>query len=105
MRKLPNRFTNFVETYPAVGTAYRELSEAASGAGPIDKKTQSLVKLGIAIASELEGGTHSAARKALDAGCTAEELRHVAILAVTTIGFPTMMKGLSWVDDVISGAK
>lgn len=105
MRKLPERFTTFLETYPEVGAAYNSLGKAAAAAGPLDKRTQLLVKLGISISAGLEGGAHSAARKALDAGCTAEELRHVAILSVTTIGFPSMMKGLSWVDDVIEGVK
>jgi alkylhydroperoxidase/carboxymuconolactone decarboxylase family protein YurZ len=37
----------------------------------------------------------------VEAGCSAEEIRHVALLGVTTIGFPNMMKTLSWVEDVI----
>ncbi len=105
MRKVPERFTSFLREHPEVGAAYQQLGKAAANSGPLDKRTQLLVKLGIAIAAELEGGTHSAARKALDAGCKPDELRHVAMLAVTTIGFPAMMKGLSWVDDVIEGAK
>src|SRR4051812_45734408 len=101
MANLPKHFTDFVETYPAVGKAYGELGKAVSEAGPLDKKTQLLVKVGIAIAAGLEGGTHSNARKALEAGATPDELRHTAILALTTIGFPSMMKGLAWVDDVL----
>jgi alkylhydroperoxidase/carboxymuconolactone decarboxylase family protein YurZ len=103
MRKVPERFTKFIQDYPEVGRSYTSLGKAAAGAGPLEVKTQLLVKLGIAIAADLEGGAHSAARKALDAGCSPEELRHTAILAVTTLGFPSMMKGLSWVDDVIEG--
>lgn len=101
MRKLPSRFTSFIESHPEIGKAYSDLGKAVSEAGPLDKKTQQLVKVGIAISANLEGGTHSAARKALDAGCTPDELRHVAMLAVTTIGFPSMMKGLMWVEDVL----
>lgn len=101
MRKVPDRFTSFVRDYPAVGAAHQELGKAVTEAGPLDKKAQLLIKLGIAIGAGLEGGTHSAARKALDGGCTPDELRHAAILATTTLGFPSMMKGLAWVDDVI----
>lgn len=101
MRKLPDRFTKFIREYPEVGDAYQALGKAVTASGPLDKKTQLLVKLGIAIGAGLEGGSHSAARKALDAGCTPEELRHAAILATTTLGFPAMMKGLSWVDEII----
>ena len=72
-------------------------------AGPLDAKSVALVKLALALGSELEGGTHSAVRKALDAGCTREELLHVSLLATTTMGFPAMMRGRSWVLDVVDG--
>jgi 4-carboxymuconolactone decarboxylase len=104
MATLPKHFTDFVAAYPAVGHAYGDLGKAVSEAGPLDKKTQLLVKVGISIAAGLEGGTHSNARKAMEAGATADELRHAAILALTTIGFPGMMKGLTWVEDVIGAA-
>jgi 4-carboxymuconolactone decarboxylase len=105
MRDIPKAYTNFIDEYPEIGTAYHELGKAVATAGPLDQKTRFLIKIGIAVAAGLEGGTHSAARKALDAGCTPEELRHAVLQALTTIGFPSMMKGLSWVDDVISGEK
>jgi alkylhydroperoxidase/carboxymuconolactone decarboxylase family protein YurZ len=101
MRKPPEHFTKFVERYPDVGEAHRRLGAAATAAGPLDSKTAALVKLGVAIAAGGEGAGHSAARKALDAGCTADELRHAAILSVTTLGFPSMMRGLAWVEDVL----
>ena len=69
----------------------------------LDAKSVALVKLALALAAELEGGTHSAVRKALDAGCTREELLHVTLLATTTIGFPAMMRARSWVLDVLDG--
>jgi 4-carboxymuconolactone decarboxylase len=101
MSNLPKHFTDFVESYPEVGKAYNDLGKAVSKAGPLDKKTQLLVKVGISIAAGLEGGTHSNARKAIEAGASADELRHTAILCVTTIGFPSMMKGLAWIEDVL----
>ncbi len=102
MSKLPKRFTTFVENYPRVGAAYQELSEAIGEAGPLDEKSRALVKLGLCIGAGLEGGTHSQARKALEAGATPDELRHAAMQAMTTLGFPTMMRGLSWIEDVIA---
>ena len=104
MRKLPDRYVAFVNDHPAVGEAYQALGAAVTQAGPLDKKTQLLVKVGVCIAAGLEGGTHSACRKALDAGCTPEELRHCALQALTSIGFPAMMKGLVWVDDIVKDA-
>ena len=41
-------------------------------------------------------------RKALSLGASADELRAVAMLAVTTCGFPTAIAGLGWIDEVIS---
>ena len=101
MAKLPKRFTDFVATYPAVGAAYGELGKAVSGAGPLDAKTQCLIKVGLSIASGHEGGTHSNTRKALEAGATPDEVRHAAMVGLTTIGFPAMMRGLAWVEDVL----
>jgi alkylhydroperoxidase/carboxymuconolactone decarboxylase family protein YurZ len=38
-------------------------------------------------------------RHALDAGLTREELDHVAVLAITTLGYPSAMRALSWIRD------
>jgi alkylhydroperoxidase/carboxymuconolactone decarboxylase family protein YurZ len=48
----------------------------------------------------MEGAVHSHTR-ALEAGCTPGEIRHVVLLATMTIGFPAMMSAMSWVDDVL----
>jgi len=101
MPKLPKRYTQFMEKYPGVGTAYRALGDAVAEAGPLDAKTRALVKIGIAIGARQEGAAHSHTRKALEAGATAGEIRHAALQATTTIGFPSMMAGLSWIDDVL----
>ena len=49
----------------------------------------------------MEGAVHSHTRRAVEAGCTSAEIRQVALLGTTTIGFPSMMKTLSWVEDII----
>ncbi|MDX1740230.1 MAG: carboxymuconolactone decarboxylase family protein [Rhodothermales bacterium] len=103
MTKLPTRFSAFLRDYPHVGDAYRSLGDATMGAGPLDKKTAQLVKLGIAIGLRHEGAVHAHCRKALEAGCTADEIRHATVLATTTMGFPSMMAALTWVDDVLDG--
>lgn len=103
MSKLPKRFTKFLESYPAVGNAYRSLGDAVLDAGPLDRRSQALVKLGIAIGARSEGSVHSHVRKCREAGISAEEIRHAVLQATTTIGFPNMMAALSWADDVLSG--
>ncbi len=61
----------------------------------------SLVKLAISIGAGLEGAAHSHCRKAIEVGCSPDDLRHVALLSAPTIGFPTMMRARSWVEDVV----
>ena len=102
---LPGRFVRFQQTYPDLFKCYEELGKAAGAAGPLDKKQIALVKLAIAAGARMEGAVHSHCRRALEAGCTAEEIRHTILLAITTLGFPSMMACLSWVDEIIDGNK
>lgn len=60
------------------------------------------MKLGIAIGALAEGAVRSNVRKALNEGASAEEVRQVAVLAITTAGFPTTIAALGWVDEVLS---
>lgn len=101
MGRLPKRYVKFFEDYPAVGQAYEAYGEAIAHAGPLDERTRNLVKLAISLSTRQEGGAKSHAHKALQAGATREELRHVALLLAPTVGFPTMMAGLSWIDSVL----
>jgi 4-carboxymuconolactone decarboxylase len=103
-RKIPTRFQQFGQKYPAIMRAYESLGEATQHAGPLDIRSRALVKLAIAIGALREGAVHSHARRALQAGCAPDEIRHVALLATTTLGFPSMMAALTWVEDVL-GAK
>ena len=41
------------------------------------------------------------ARQALAEGLAPAEIRHVALLAVTTTGWPASAAALSWVDDIL----
>ena len=97
---IPKRFKKFKEDFPKVAEAYENLGNAVHSAGPLDNKTRALVKLGISAGARLEGGFHSHVRKAIDAGVTKEEMVHAAMLALPTIGLPSMMAALSWIDDV-----
>jgi len=101
MAQLPKRYTDFLATYPKVAKAYHDLGDACSQAGPLEEKVRALVRLGIAVGRQHEGAVHSHARKALEAGASAKEIRHAVLLSTTTIGFPAMMAALSWVDDVL----
>ena len=82
-------------------SAVEQLGEAAAGAGPLDEKTKELVQLGAAAALRSEGAVHSHARRALELGASADDVRHALVLLTSTIGFPTVAAALSWADDVI----
>jgi alkylhydroperoxidase/carboxymuconolactone decarboxylase family protein YurZ len=98
---LPHAYRRLAKEHPDVIKAYESLGDAVRAAGPLDVKTAALVKLALALGSGLEGGAHSAVRKSLEAGCTREEVLHVALLGTTTMGFPAMMRARSWVLDVL----
>ncbi len=102
MEKLPKRYTEFLKNYPDVGAAYTALGEAVANAGPLDAKTRELVKIGVSVGARMESAVRSHTRRALEAGATPEEVRHAALQATTTVGFPNMMAGLNWVDEVLA---
>lgn len=98
---LPEAYTSFRDDFPQLASALDALGAAGDEAGPLDEKAQRLVKLGLAIGTESEGAVRSNARKALAAGANPAELRHAAVLAITTCGFPTAIAGLGWIDEVL----
>lgn len=98
---IPKPYQQMHETYPELMQAYESFGKAAREAGPLTAREVSLVKLAVSIGAGLEGAAHSHARKALEAGCSPDDLRHVAVVSAPTIGFPTMMRSKSWVEDVL----
>lgn len=98
---LPEPYTNLKERVPGLFEAYEALGAEASRAGPLSDREQRLVKIGLAIGAGLEGATHSHVRRALDDGLTADEIRHAVLLAVTTLGLPAMVRGMTWARDVL----
>ncbi len=99
--ELPDVLREFAAKYPQVWEAYNRLGEATTQAGPLDERTQRLVKLAIAIGAGREGAVHSHARRALKAGIAPEELIHVGLLAITTIGWSGAFAAITWIMDVL----
>ena len=89
--KLPDFLEGVIKQYPEVWKAYQDFGEACSNAGPLDEKTVRLVKLALAVGAKSEGAVHSHTRRALRQGISPEELRQVALLAVTSIGWSPSM--------------
>ena len=99
MAQLPRPYANFMKAYPKIWQAYDRLGGSVHEAGSLAKKNRELVKLGMAIGARLEGAVHSHARRALQEGATAEEIYHAVLLGLTTLGFPTTIAALTWVQD------
>jgi 4-carboxymuconolactone decarboxylase len=105
MSKLPSFYAAFRETHPELVKAYEALGDAARAAGPLSAKHAELVKLALAAGARLEGAVHSHARRALESGAGPDEVRHVALLAVTTLGFPSAMAIRAQIEDVLSPSR
>jgi len=102
MNKIPaKKYNKMKERHPELLDAVESLGVAVGKAGPVNDKTRQLVQLAAAAAIRSEGAVHSHARRAVEAGASAEEIRHVIMLLTSTIGFPTVMAAMTWVDDVL----
>ena len=97
--KIPGTFKRFVAKYPALGKAHEEVARAAQAAGPLDKKTCELVKIGISLGAGLESALKSHIRRALEAGASREEVEQAILLAMNTVGFPRMVAAWSWAQE------
>ena len=98
--KAPKSVTSFEKNHPAVAEAFARLGQAChEEGGPLDEKTRRLVKLAMAIAFRHEGAVHSAVRNAIQSGVTRDEIEHVVILAITTVGWPAAYAAMTWIDD------
>lgn len=100
-KKGPKHYQLLQERFPEVLDAVENLGTVARAAGPLDSKTSHLIQLGVAAASGSVGAVHSHARRALQAGATAEELQHSLLLIVSSIGFPKVAAALAWLQETI----
>ena len=101
MSNIPRRYERLKNDYPEVFEAYEKLGEAVHSIGSLDDKTRALIKLAVSAASKSEGAVHSHTKKALALGLTKDEIRQTILIALPTIGLPSTMAALSWVDDIL----
>ncbi|SEM12317.1 Carboxymuconolactone decarboxylase family protein [Syntrophus gentianae] len=99
--ELPKHYQSIKERFKEYGKAIDQLGKTVRQAGPIDEKTSHLIQLAAAAAIRSEGGVHSQARRAMDAGASREEVYHSLILLTSTIGFPNVAAAISWVDSML----
>jgi alkylhydroperoxidase/carboxymuconolactone decarboxylase family protein YurZ len=102
--KLPSTAGQIAKEKPELWRAFQALGRATGEAGPLSEREQRLVNLALAIGGDSEGATHSHARRGLADGLSGDDLEHVAFLAITTLGWPQAIRGLTWVRDVTRGS-
>ena len=99
MPQPPENFAGLKSHHERVWKAFQQLAQACHESGPLDEKTRRFIKIALAIGAGLEGATHSAVRHAKESGASQSELDQVAILAITTLGFPSAMRAFTWLND------
>ena len=101
-KKLPEHYENVKKHHPDYLEAVERLGVITKKSGPLDEKAAQLIQLAASIAIRSEGGAHSHTRRAMECGATKEEIRHTVLLLTNTLGFPTVMAGMTWVNDVLN---
>ena len=90
---LPDIYVRFRESFGDLAAAVDGVGAAADGSGPLDERQRRLVKLGLAIGAGASGAVKSNVRRALEAGATEDEVKHVVALALATVGLPAAVAG------------
>ncbi len=99
--RLPAGAQRIASRHPDIWAAYEKLGAACADAGPLDPRTRHLVKLALAVASQSEGAVHSHARRSIADGLTRDELLHVALLAIPSLGLAKAVAAMTWMEDVL----
>ena len=101
MAKYPKNYMMIQKKFANLMKAHEEAGRLAREAGPLDEKTGNLIQLAACVAQRSEGGVHSHARRALQAGASRDEIYHAIALLINTVGFPTTAAAFSWVNDIM----
>jgi 4-carboxymuconolactone decarboxylase len=99
---LPDIYVRIRDRYPELAESLDALGRAGDRAGPLDERERRLATLGIAVGALAKGAVRSNVRKALEVGASPDEIRHVAVLAITTTGFPSAVAAMGWIDEVLA---
>lgn len=94
--KLPGTYLKFIEKYPDLGETHERVAKIVDQAGPLDRKTCELVKIGLAVGAGLESAVRSHVRRAMQHGATEQEIEQAVLLAMNTLGFPRTVAAWSW---------
>lgn len=99
--KPPKFYEQFVKKYPGVAEKYEQLGDAIHDLGPLNERERALIKLAISGSNLLNSAFKAHIRKALALGITRDEIEHLVLLFLPTVGFPTMMAAMGIVEEQI----
>lgn len=100
--KPPKFYEQFTGKYPAVAAKYEALGDAVHTSGPLSERDRALIKLAISGSHLYSSAFKAHLRKALAVGITREEIEHLVLLFLPTVGFPSMMAAMGIVDEQLS---
>lgn len=89
------------EHFPEVDQALRSLRQACADAGPLDAKTQLLVRLAAAAALGFEPAVKAEATRAAGIGVSPAELRQAVLLVLPNAGYVRAATALTWINQVV----
>jgi 4-carboxymuconolactone decarboxylase len=93
--KIRDNLDALIDQYPEIYDAYARFGKAVhEQGGPLEERTRWLIKVAVSAALGHPKAQLTHMLKALDAGCTREELQHAILLVAPTAGFPRMMEAM-----------
>ncbi len=97
--KPPKFYEEFVKKYPDVASQYEALGDAVHGQGSLSDRDRALIKLAISGSHLYSSAFKAHIRKAVASGISREEIEHLVLLFLPTVGFPTMMAAMGIVEE------
>ncbi|MFZ2906122.1 MAG: carboxymuconolactone decarboxylase family protein [Cyclobacteriaceae bacterium] len=95
----PKFYEQFAKKYADVAARYEALGDAVHELGPLSDRDRALIKLAISGSHLYSSAFKAHIRKATAAGISKEEIEHLVLLFLPTVGFPTMMAALGIVEE------
>ncbi|HEU5291981.1 MAG TPA: carboxymuconolactone decarboxylase family protein [Cyclobacteriaceae bacterium] len=103
--KPPKFYEQFVKKYPQVAGKYEELGDAVHGLGPLSDRDRALIKLAISGSHLYSSAFKAHIRKAVASGISRDEIEHLVLLFLPTVGFPVMMAAMGIVEEQMQKTK
>ncbi|MDR3673665.1 MAG: carboxymuconolactone decarboxylase family protein [Holophaga sp.] len=101
--KIRDNLDALIEKHPELYEAYSRFGKAVhEQGGPLDERTRWLIKVATSAALGYRKAQITHMTKALEAGCTPEELEHTILLLAPTAGFPRMMEAMENLREFLS---